>query len=137
MIHTSHMFQKQIHKVKFTQLLMILHKRCLWCLWQISCLNRQVVRAAKEGIQKVYSRSKSKVLCFIGGRSSPSVSKIILIYIFDYKIPSKLKAFAAHQSDTKVGTLQMRRSKCVTSQIDWTVNRILSVILLVYFQTWN
>ena len=46
---------------------------------------------------------------------------------FDYKIPSKLKAFAANQNDTKVGTLQMRRSKCVTSQIDW-INRILSLL---------
>jgi len=25
-------------KQNFTQVLMILHKRCLWCLWQISCL---------------------------------------------------------------------------------------------------
>jgi len=43
-MHTS-MFQKHIVKAKFypsaddfTRVLMILHKRCLWCLWQISCL---------------------------------------------------------------------------------------------------
>ena len=32
------LFQKHIHKWNFTWLLIILHKRCLWCLWQISCL---------------------------------------------------------------------------------------------------
>ena len=27
-------------KWNFTRVLIILHKRCLWCLWQISCLNK-------------------------------------------------------------------------------------------------
>ena len=36
------LFKKHLQNVNFTRELIILHMRCMWCMWQISCLRRAI-----------------------------------------------------------------------------------------------
>ena len=86
---THELFQKHIHLWNFTRVLIILHKRWLWCLWQISCL----IVFGKCFRTAVYSFMKCIYLRNHSHRRGQMIVNWLLNYCWISSVMTAIKAF--------------------------------------------